>query len=956
MLLLYFMRLLIPLLFFFTSFKRLNGLFVFLFFSISFCSFGQNNSIKIKAELDTEKHQLKIQQKIVFYNTSNDTLKTIYLHNWMNSYKDKKTPLTKRLLEDYNKNLFFAKEKNRGYSKLINISNSYESAPFQIDEKIPDIAKVKLNEVLTPKDSLTLVATYLVQIPKDEFTRYGRSKNSYNLRYWYLIPSVYSGSWKIMSNYNMDDLYITPTNYEIEFKIPKNYQLQTDLKTSNLINDKDNKTYLLTGENRIDIELNISTTDLFNNYKTTELEIISNLNDKLKLETSTSIIEREVKFIEQYLGKYPHSKLLINKITYNKNPVYGLNQLPKLFNPFSDVFEFDIKMFKALTQKYINNTILTNRREDTWLNDGIQTFLMMKYVEKYYPEIKAMGKISKIWGIRSYQIAKLNFNDKYPFVHQFAMRKNLDQALTTRIDSLSTFNRKIVNKYKAGLGLRYLDEYVQNNIIQQSLQEFYTKNLLKKTSSNLFKNIIISKTTKNLNWFFDDYLESKKKIDYTIKKVTKTQDSIKITLKNKRNFSPPILLYGLKDKKIQFKQWFTNIDTTKTVSIPKGDYDKISLNYENIYPELNIRNNWKNLNTSLLNRPLQLRFLTDIDNPYYNQIFYNIEYDYNFYDGLLLGSSITNKSLFKKKWLYKIAPNYGLKSQQLVGSFSLVHQNYPEETSIYRIRTGIAGSNFHYAPNLSFNRISPFLSINFNRKSLRDVGGKTLSARYIIINRETDSNDISLESDNYQVFNLRYSYSKPEIIKDLRYNFDFQLANKFSKLALDFRYRKLTDKNRQYDFRFFAGTFLHNKTSSNFFDFSINRATDYLFDYKYLGRSENDGFLSQQIITAEGGFKSFFENNLSNQWIFTTNNSFSIWRWIELYGDAGVFKSTGENAVFKYDSGIRFNFIHNILEVYFPLQSSNGFEPNLVNYSSKIRFVITLSPKQIFNYIKRGFY
>ncbi|MDJ0645272.1 MAG: hypothetical protein QNJ57_04735, partial [Flavobacteriaceae bacterium] len=76
----------------------------------------------------------------------------------------------------------------------------------------------------------------------------------------------------------------------------------------------------------------------------------------------------------------------------------------------------------------------------------------------------------------------------------------------------------------------------------------------------------------------------------------------------------------------------------------------------------------------------------------------------------------------------------------------------------------------------------------------------------------------------------------------------------------------------------------------------------------------------------------------------------------EAYADAGLYKSKGLDTEFKYDSGIRLNFVHNILEVYFPLQSSLGFEPSQPNYSSKIRFVLTLSPGQIYNFIKRGFY
>ena len=92
-------------------------------------------------------------------------------------------------------------------------------------------------------------------------------------------------------------------------------------------------------------------------------------------------------------------------------------------NPFSDIFEWDIKMFKAISDQYIAKTILTNTREDAWLADGIQIYLMMAYVEKHYPEVKAIGNVSKKWGIRRYNIAKLEFNGKYPFVYQFSARK-----------------------------------------------------------------------------------------------------------------------------------------------------------------------------------------------------------------------------------------------------------------------------------------------------------------------------------------------------------------------------------------------------------------------------------------------------------------------------------------------------------------------------------------------------
>ncbi|RPD99854.1 aminopeptidase [Aureibaculum marinum] len=921
---------------------------------MSLVSHAQRNKTSIDAVLDFKNKELQIQQKIIYYNTSNDNLDTLYFHNWAAAYKDRHTPLAKRLIEDYDKSLYFAKAELRGGTVIKNISSNYISDKWYIDKKTPDIIKVILNKPLKAKDSVVLSLTYLTKIPSSKFTRYGQENNNYNLRYWYISPAVYNGKWQLMSNLNMDDLYMEASDYDIKFSVPQGVHINTDLHYSKSVKPP-LTTYHLTGKNRIDIELNFNVVNDFVEFKT-QPRIITNVDGTiLSYPLKSEIINRELDFIKKHLGSYPHDKLLVNNITYQNNPIYGLNQLPKMFNPFSGAFEWDIKMFKALTRVYLEKTLLINRRTDAWILDGIQNFLMIKYVEKYYPEIKAMGNISKIWGVRDFNIAKLSFNEKYPFVYQFAARKNYDQPLTMRADSLSNFNRKIVNKYKAGLGLQYLDQYLNDSIVSSSIKQFYNESLHRKTSSYLFQKIITQKTNKDLNWFFGDYLNSKKKIDYTIKKVKQTEDSVKVTIKNRRNITVPIALYGVNKKDITFKKWITNIDSTATITIPKGNYDRLSLNYEYLYPELNLRDNWKNLK-GLLNKPVQFRFFKDIENPYYNQVFYNFYAGYNLYDGLILGPSLYNEAIFKKKWLYKITPTYGTNSGKIAGAASFVYQHIPEETSVYRYRIGISASNFHYDKDLSYFRFSPFASVEFKRKTLRDVGGSALSARYIMVDKKIPENTARLEQDKYNILNLRYGFSKPDIIQDLRYNLDLQLANRFGKIAADFRFRKLTDSNHQLDFRVFLGTFLYNNTTSDFFSFSLDRPSDYLFDYDYLGRSETSGFMSQQIIIAEGGFKSIFENPYANRWMASTNASFSLWRWIELYADAGFYKNNGLKTNFKYDSGIRFNFVHNFLELYFPLQSSLGFEPTQQDYASKIRFVVTLNPDKLIGLIRRGFF
>ena len=67
-------------------------------------------------------------------------------------------------------------------------------------------------------------------------------------------------------------------------------------------------------------------------------------------------------------------------------------------------------------------------------------------------------------------------------------------------------------------------------------------------------------------------------------------------------------------------------------------------------------------------------------------------------------------------------------------------------------------------------------------------------------------------------------------------------------------------------------------------------------------------------------------------------------------------KNKNQPVYFAYENGIRLNFIHEFLEVYFPVYSNNGWEITQESYSSRIRFVLTIAPKRIIDFVRRGFY
>lgn len=932
----------------------------FLFVFITTYLFGQNNEIQINVSLNTENNTLQIKQLITFHNQSDTNLDTIYFHNWPNAYKDKFTPLSTRLIESYEKSFYFSSEKNRGSSTIENITLNDLKVDYFIPNLYADVIGIPLPQSLKPHQSISIYFNYSVKIPLNRYTGYGHHKENYYLRYWYLVPAIFTDKWILQNNLDLDDLMIDFTNYKINFNIPKNYHLYSELDEIQLDNNQRNE-YQLVGNCRQDIAVSITKNENYITLKTKKIILKTDLVDgNLAALTKKEVAQRALDFLDENLGTYPHNSMLINQVEYDKNPVYGFNQLPSFLNSFSEIFEWDIKLFKSLSRKYLENTFNYQKRTDYWLIDGLQTYLMMKYVETYYPEVKAIGNISKIWGLKSFNIAQLHFNDKYAYLLQLTTHANLDQSLKTSADSLSNFNRKIINKYKAGLGIKYLDHFISDSIIAQTIKEFYQQNKLQYISGNQFLALLKSKTNKDIGWFENDYLNSNKKIDYTLKKIEKQQDSIKVTIKNNSNITVPIRLYGLNQQTITYDKWYENIDSTLTVSIPKNRFDRFALNYEFDYPENNLRNNWKFINKRIINRPIQVRFINDVDNPYYNQLLLSPEFRYNYYDGFIFGIGVHNKTLLNKHFKYKILPSIGTKSKILSGSFLTEYDYLPNQSifNVYKYRIGLIGSTFQYAPNLSYETFIPYALIQFNRKSLRDVSGSALIAKYVMVNREQPISQTEIvDSEKYNVFSLKYGYSNPNIINELKYSANYQISNHFSKVSLTAQYRTLTDKhNRQFDIRLFAGAFINNTANTNFFDFSLGNATDYLFEYDYLGRSEISGIYSQQIIINEGGFKSKLPISTANQWITTVNTSIGIWRWVEVYNDIGFVKNSNHAPYFAHENGIRLNFVNNYFELYFPVHSNNGWEISQPNYPTKIRFVFTTNFNLLFNFFRRGFF
>lgn len=938
---------------------------IILFISLPIFSLAQKDEIVISATLDTLSKTITVNQKIIFYNDTKVPLNTIYLHSSVNSYSNNHTTLEKRKLEDRNKVLYFSKLKERGKIENLTLFINKKRPLFLLRDF--EFYEIYLSDPLLPGKTITIELNYTIKLPVDKISGYGYSeKGNYLLKYFFLQPLSYKDNKPILEPFT--DTEFNPyrnTYYEITFHCPADFFIESDLKLTEVNklegNDKDAVSILVSKKLSTKFKYKIEKDSV-------EVVIGYGINDK-QIETYYQKIERELSYLQKKLGQLP-TKIFINtKIKKNQNFI-GVDNINffgmKEWKLFSEEDKIDLKLFQQIAYNVINQKIQLDKNKNHWILNGLLTYYQYHYLKEYYPETKLLGNLPKeislfkINPLKYFFISKVLLTDRYKLGYRYIATQNYDQPISEEYLNLSNINQFIISGFKTGLSFNFLSVYLGQDTFEKAIYTLIDQNNGKELTSEDLKNILEINSNKDLNWFFNNYIKTNDRINFKIKKFYSqgNQDSIQINIYNKTKLPVPILISAKKNNEIKKEEWIFSTKRDSLYSFPKGDYDELLINKNYLFPEINDNDNILNTTGLFKNKKMiQMKFYADVDNPKYTQIFYEPKIKWNDYDKFILGLRFYNSSPFSRPFEYSFAPTYSTGTKSLTGSGTL-NYNYDMENGIFRrIALSTSYNYFHYDKDLSYTKYSGGLSFIFKKRPRSEIN-RTISIGFNSVERERDPFKLRKEDDysHYNLLDISYLYSDKKIINEWLGKTNFQHSNLFNKISSEIYYRHEYAPNKKITLRFFGGYFFNNKSNSTYFDFGIDHITDYSFSYvDYLGRSATSGLLYQQYMMAEGGFKSLVDKSASN-WITTLNGEIHLWKPFELYADAGTYKSKSKSTRFVFDTGIKFRIIPDFLELYFPIQSTLGFEPALDNYFSNIRFTFNFNLSAVLNHFRRGWY
>ena len=977
--------------------------------------FQQKVDTYIDVELDDENHILRGFEKMVYHNNSPSDLNKIIIHLWPNAYKNSNTNLAKQKYSDGSTSFKYADSIDLGYIDSLDFKvNGYKVEWEFLNEEI-DISELHLKKPLNSGDSIVITTPFRVKIPSGKFSRLGHIGQSYQITQWFAKPAVFDkNGWHPMSYLDQGEFYSEFGNYDVSITIPKNYILMAtgDLQNAeelDFLNKKAELTSQLIKENRLPVRDSFGRKDMsfpksstekktlrfvqknvhdfawftdkryhvlkgeldLNNRKITSWALFTNNEAKL-WRRSIEYINDATRYFSKWVGEYPYNHVTAVDGTISAG---GGMEYPNItvIGRSGDSKSLETVIVHEVGHNWYYGILGSNERDNAWMDEGLNTYIEIRYMEEKYPNGYFRKKDSTENKSRGISL-NISLEDKelQHIAYQFNASRNYDQPLAMGSKNFTQMNYGAMVYSKTGIGFHYLKAYLGEELFDNCMNEYFNQWKFKHPNPDDIKIVFETVCGENLDWFFEDYIKTTKKTDYSLKKISKINDQeYLIKLKNVTGYKSPIPIQMINDSnEIISEKWIKGFKKDTTfVYKTRGNPSRIALDYDVITTDYNYKNHIAKSNGLFkFYKPIKFNFLPiSINNNKENIIYYSPVIAGNAYDKTMAGLALYNSSINDKKVEWLVNPLYGFGSKKLIGS-GKIQTNINTNGLFPRIELGYKIRSYHNEHDdlykeQRWTKQEIFTDLRFKSNNLRSSPFQNLKLRAIKVDDfEPDVINIwPVASRRKTAYygEIEYNLKSRQILKpkELKLNYIYgfnENSNLVNCLQLESKIEKSYNKNSdKIRWRFFTG-YHFNKDITKQYSFYLsgkNGRTDYLYDNIYLARNSSNQkyLLSRQNDNSYGGFKVMDTTLRSDNWMISNNFKIDIPKLpIGVFADFGVFSSSAsENKVkWEYNAGIYASVVVNeeIIGIYLPILYSDNIGETLNDFKvlQRINFIFNL--------------
>jgi hypothetical protein len=914
----------------------------------------------IDVSLNDTEHSLEGFLKLRYVNHSSDTLRFIWFHLWPNAFKNDNTAFTEQTLQNGKTDFYFSPREKRGYINRLDFRVANSTLKTEDHPQYIDIIKVYLPAPLIPGQETEITTPFHVQLPAN-FSRGGHTGHSYQVTQWYPKPAVYDRlGWHPMPYVDQGEFYGEFGSFDVRITVPDKYVVAATGELQNVAEKQwlieragfvppvagpkskkplpgnrqsaigkkktaDGRRQTANGKRQTAEKkpvakgkpvshkppTTIVKTRVPQNFKTLQYKQ-DNVHDFAWFADSNFVVKQDTIQLSsgrvvQAMSFYrsANSEAWKKSVQYIKDAVHFRSKLIGEY-PYNVVSVVEAKMGFDGGMEYPTITSLSPGMDSKELDMTIEH----EVGHNWFMGILGSNERDHPWmdeGVNTY------FDDRYKAikypqqnypkwiakrlpdnVNELAVdgiaKLKKDQPVETPATDFTFVNYPIIVYMKTGILVKHLENAMGTQRFDSCMQAYYKQWQFKHPYPTDFQQSFTVGDGKAVNQFFDT-LQQKGGIN---------------SLSHRKKIKP-VLLFSLKN------------------------YD--SINYINLMPVMG----------------------------------------YNVYDHFMIGLALHNYTFPSHNLQYFLAPMFATGSKELVGIGRVGYTWRPNKT-FEKIDLSISGAHFSTLDGTDSNankitagfyKVAPALRFTFAKKNLRSSVEKWLEWRTFLI-WEKGFKYVQ-KSDDEQFYptkgntTQRYLNQLTFNVADYRvlYPYDVQLqvqqGDGFYRASATGNYYFNYANSGGFQMRLFAAKFgyIGEKTLSKQFSTyvyqpkltAVRGNEDYTYSNYFIGRNENTGLGSQQIMLRDGGLKlrtDLFQGlqGRSDNWIASMNLATTLPKGIlplnlpvKIFMDAGTYAEAWEKDAatsrFLYVAGLQVTMIKDLLNVYVPILYSKEFKDNL---------------------------
>ena len=586
------------------------------------------------------------------------------------------------------------------------------------------------------------------------------------------------------------------------------------------------------------------------------------------------------------------------------------------------------------------------------MDEGITSAFEMRYAAEYYPS-------KKLWELffSNPKMGRL-FSEKLPATRVYelqwlvAARDNTEQPLDLTSTDYDFSNYGMMIYDKAGIGFNYLRAYLGDALFDASMQSYYRIWKFRHPQPDDLRKVFASETNKNLDWFFVDYIQTTKQLDYKLVRM-KGQ---KVLIRNKGELNAPLIVSGYKRDSMYFEQWVDGFEGEKWVDVPTGDYSRLKIDPMHQMPEYNrLNNNIRRLGISPTADPIHPQFLFSFEDPDKRNLIYMPALNWNREDGFMVGAVLHNGYVLPKKLDYILMPFYSFQQKDLKGYGKVSYNITPFETFIRRATLSLEGTQFGAPGNQNYQQAQLGLEIDF-RPSLAKSPVKQMAFVNYIAASNLSKIKLAQKAEMVDFMQFGYVLENTSLVNPSRLQAMVEGNGTYQKMSAELNYRfSYYGRNRGLDVRLYAGGMLKSNASVPYFSLAPSGRSGREL-YFYQGESPDrfgifpTSFWTRQMTVLEGGITSPINEQLGfSKWLVSLSitsdlpgilSSMGVKPFVNLLlNDHGL--ASGKDSPFFYEAGFKTG-IGDFFEISVPLLVSGNIQSMTGSIKDRIRFTFNL--------------